>query len=158
MALTNPRKKFKFRITILPLPYLEPFAVQEVTNPSHDIEEVEHGAGVTTLKTAGMVKIGKGSISRILSANKTDVSGVIWEWARIAQDHLFGIGGDPKDYKRVVQVDELANDGNTAIDTWYWIGCWPSTINGREFNRTDSNNTVESFELTCDGVSQNLPI
>jgi len=156
MAITNPRKKFKYRVTILPAPALEPFAVQEITSPDLEIEEIEHGAGNTYIKTAGMIKVGKGTISRILSADK--VSGEIWEWARLAQDALTQSGGDPSVYKRVVQVDELANDGQTALDTWYWIGAWPSMINGREYSATDSANTVESFELTVDAVSQNIPI
>ncbi len=158
MAILNPRKKFKYRVTILPAPHLEAFAVQEATNPDNEIEEVEHGAGNTYIKTAGMVKVGKGTINRILSANKAAVSGEIWEWARIAQDALSQSGGDPETYKRVVQVDELANDGQTALDTWYWIGAWPSLINGREFSATDSGNTVESFELTVDGLSQNVAL
>jgi len=65
---------------------------------------------------------------------------------------------DPATYKRVLQVDELANDGQTALDTWYISGAWPATINGREFSATDSANTIESVELAVDFVSQNIPI
>jgi len=158
MAMINPRKKFNFRVTFLPLPQLEPFSVQEITLPTHEIEVVEHGFGNTVLKTAGLVKPGTVSLSRIISAYHTSVSGEIWEWARLAQDALTQSGGDPETYKRVLQVDELANDGQTALDTWYIGGAWPSSINGREFSATDSANTVESVELTVDFISQNYPL
>jgi phage tail-like protein len=158
MAIINPRKKFKYRVTFLTLPQLEAFAVQEITLADSEIEVVEHGFGNTYLKTAGMVKPGTVSLTRILGAAKSSISGEIWEWAKIAQDPLTQSGGDPITYKRVLQVDELANDGQTALDTWYMAGAWPSTINGREFSATDSANTVETFELTVDYISQNIPI
>ena len=158
MAILNPRKKFKFRVTFLTLPQLEPFAVQEITLGDNEIEPVEHGFGNTVLKTAGMVKPGNVTLQRIMAASTSSVSGEFWEWARLAQDPLTQAGGDPATYKRVLQVDELANDGQTALDTWYIAGAWPATINGREFSATDSANTIESVELAVDFVSQNIPI
>ncbi len=157
MALVNPRKQFKFRVTFMTLPQLVPFAVQELTLGDNEIEPVEHGFGNTVLKTAGIVKPGSITLNRIMGAAAPTASGEFWEWARIAQDAATLSGGDPDTYKRVLQVDELANDGQTALDTWYAYGCWPTKINGRSFNRTDSANTVESIELAVDYLSQNIP-
>lgn len=158
MAIINPRKKFKFRVTFLTLPKLVPFAVQDITLGDNEIEPVEHGFGNTVLKTAGIVKPGNITLSRIMGASVGTVSGEFWEWARIAQDAATQSGGDPETYKRVLQVDELANDGQTALDTWYAAGCWPTKINGREYSRTDSANTVETIELCVDYLSQNIPL
>jgi len=158
MAIINPRKKFKFRVSFMTLPQLAEFAVQEITLSDHEIEAVEHGFGTTILKTAGQVKPGTVTLNRIISANKGAISGEFFEWQRLAQDAISQSGGDPEVYKRILVIDEMANDGQTALDTWYIAGAWPTRINGREFSRTESANTVESVELSVDYISLNAPI
>lgn len=156
--ITNPRKQFKFRVTIFGIPTLPAFGVQEVDLPDRELEQDEHGAGVTNIKTAGKVNIGNATFNRVMSAAVGAVSGEIWEWSRLCQDEILQTGGDPELYKKIVQIDELANDNQTALDTWYLVGCWPKLINGRQFRAAESGNTVESFELSVDGMTQNLPI
>jgi len=153
MAL-NPRKKFKFAITFPSSPEIPTFHVQSVTLPDLTIEQDEHGEGNTISKTAGMAKVGNCTVERILPAGGGGgVSAAIWEWANSAQNNLDGTGSDPSVYKRIVLVEELDHDGVLALNSWFLLGAWPTTINGREFNRTESGNRVESFELSVDRVS-----
>lgn len=149
-AILNPRKKFKYRVIIPTEPNLETFGCQEVTLPDNEVESVEHGFGNTVIKTGGLAKVGTLTLNRIMSANYGSVSGTIFrEWQKRVQDAQAQIGGDPLVYKGVVIIEELTGD-NFVLNTHTFTGCWPTRINGREFSRTDSANTVESVEFAVD--------
>jgi len=157
-VIKNPRKKFNFRITILTNPVLPVFAAQQVTTPDIEVEAVEHGFANTVLKTAGLVKVGTLKIDRIISMLPADGQAFI-RWQQNAQNAITQTGGDPEDYKQIVKIEEYAqyNQGNVeVIDTYYAIGCWPQKINGREYDRTASENVVESIELAVDYLSLNM--
>ena len=159
MAIINPRKLFKFRVTIIGVA-IESMYVQDVKLPDNDITADKHGEGNTSIKTAGLVEVTNATFERVLPTSNTanaaeSLSGQIWEWANMCQDSMTGAGADPDLYKRVVMVEELANDGVTAIDVWYLHGGWPTKINGRAFKRGESGNRVESFELAVDRVGLN---
>ena len=138
---------------------MEPFGAQQVTLPDSEVEMVEHGFGNTVLKTAGLSKPGTLKIDRIISADTlTGVNGAaFFEWQKLAQDPFTQTGGDPLDYKMTVIVEELGNlgvGGNppVVLNTWTFEGCWPTRINGREFDRTASENLMESIELSVDYI------
>jgi len=161
-TILNPRKKFHFEV-VFPLVTeadLPKFSVQMITIGDNEVEVVEHGYGNTVLKTAGLVKPANVTLDRIMPAGVDLVSAAygnyFWEWQKLAQNALVGSGGNPTDYKKVMEIRELANDGTSILNTWFLVGAWPSMINGREFDRTASENTVESVELAVDFISLDI--
>lgn len=157
MAVKNPKKQFNFRVSIPSHPDLPVFSCQEVTLPDFEIEEDEHGQGNMTIKTAGMVKISKATLSRIMpstpATSATALSNYFWGWASLAQNILAGGGADEEVYKRTVIVHELANDGVSVINTIVLTGAWVSKINGRGYKRAESGNLVEEVELSTDYIT-----
>jgi len=155
-TLLNPRKGFNFRISFPGNPGMPVFSVQKVTSPDSNVEAVAHGVGNTQIKTAGQHTAGDAKIERIIPATKgptsSDVARFFRDWQRLAQDPLTGGGSDPLLYKHPVLVEELANDGLTVLNSELWSGTWPTKINGKEYSRTDSENLVETVDLSVDVV------
>jgi hypothetical protein len=156
--IVNPRKLFRYKVTINS-PDIPSFYIQDFKNPDVQITPDKHGVAGNIIKTAGIREEGNASLERLLPATKgnggfSSVSGGIWAWAALANDG-WGNGSDPDVYKREVIVEELANDGYTSLDTWTLLGCWPTSINGREFKAADSGNRVENVELSVDRVLMN---
>lgn len=141
----NPRKQFQFTVII---PGLNPFLCQEVKSPDSDFDEVEHGDTGFFVKTAGMKKIGKLSISKICPADGTDKFMKNWQ-RRILQTDQGG-GQFPSQYKLPILIEEYSSDGRTVINRETYRGCWPQKINGKDFNRKGSENTVEAIEFSVD--------
>jgi len=159
MAILNPRKKFNFTVSIIPGPNLEPFSVQQITLSDSVIEQVEHGFGNTILKTAGQIKAGALSMSIIQSSSDGALEAALWAWHWQAQNPALQAGGDPTavgGYKRTIKVEELGsvNSAPAVVNTWFVIGAWPATMNGKEFDRTASDNTVRSIEFAVDYITQ----
>lgn len=143
--IDNPRKEFQFNVVI---PGLNPFLCQKAKLPDLDYDIVEHGDTGHLIKTAGLVKLGKFSIDKIVPSDLID--GFIWNWARPIRDFRTGGGLLPSMYKRFVMVEQFGNDGLTVVQRWQLVGAWPSKINGIEFSRTSSENTVEAIEFEVD--------
>jgi len=158
MAIINPRKKFNFRINILPLPIIPTFSVQMVTLGESAIDITEHGFGNTIHKTGGLIKVGNLTLERLLEGETSLVSTALWQWHWKVQNPVTQTGGNPIDYKRVIKIDELAVGlgDPIALNTWFAIGAWPATINGREFDRTSSDNLVDSVEFAIDYLTQDV--
>jgi hypothetical protein len=155
MAVKNPKKQFNFRISIPKDPSLPIFSCQEVKLPDFEIDEDEHGEGNLTIKTAGMVKISKATLSRIMPSSPAQINASLlskyfFDWAGLAQNILIGGGSDEGAYKRDVLIYELANDGITVLNTSVLTGAWVSKINGRAYKRAESGNLVEEVELSVD--------
>lgn len=155
-TLLNPRKAFAFRISFPGQPALPVFSVQSVTMPEETVEPVEHGLGNSRIKTAGQYIAGDATLERIMPATDNqasrDVNKFFRDWMRLAQDPIVGGGTDPILYKQVVLIEELANDGITVLNSYLLNGAWPTKINGREYKRSESNNVVESVDLSTDVV------
>ena len=153
MAIQNPVKKFNFSVEILPLSVALPvFAVQNCNLPDVEIEPVEHGYGNTTVKTAGKVSITNFTLQRILDPNQA-LGRAFMDWMYLAQNPVTLAGGDPlgiDGYKRMIIVTELQNDGVTPKNSYHLYGCWPTKINGKEFDRLSSDNIMEEIEFACD--------
>jgi len=163
----NPRKSFNFLIEVVNMAFMPVFGAQEVTLPDMEVEPVEHGFGNTVLKTAGLVKPGTLKINRIISldpggaaANESEGFHI---WQQMAQNAYSQSGSDPDDYKFVVIVKEISNQGfgpvkePVVVSTFTMLGCWPRRINGREYKRADSANLVESVELEVDYMTPGIP-
>ena len=149
--VSNPRKEFNFTIQIAPAP-INPFLAQKVEIPEITIDQTEHGDTNHDIKTAGRVKVGNINISKIMTTSGAD--NYMFDWAYSCQDPIIGGGLVPRQYKRVVTITELAEDGTSALNTWVCIGCWPTKINGMKLDRQSSDNTIESIELSVDKIEK----
>lgn len=158
MAIINPRKKFNFRVNILPLPIIPTFSVQQITLGESAIDITEHGFGNTVMKTAGMLKVGNLTMERIMDATQGSIAAAIWAWHMLVQNPASQVGGNPLEYKRIIKIDELGTGFGSpvALNTWFAIGAWPATINGREYDRTSSDNIIESIEFAVDYVTMDI--
>lgn len=149
--IKNPRKQFNFSIQIAPLP-INPFLAQKVEIPEITIEKVSHGDTNHDIKTAGRVTYGDLMIEKLETTSGAD--NYFYDWAASCQDVIIGGGLVPDQYKRIVTVTELAEDGTSVLNTWVAIGAWPSKINGQSLDRLSSNNTVESISLSVDKLEK----
>jgi hypothetical protein len=143
--INNPRKQFQFTII---LPGLNPFLAQDVKIPDVELDIVEHGDTNFDVKTAGRKKTGMLSIIKISASETTDR--FFWDWIKSIQNTRSGGGLLPFAYKRVCIVEQYSADGITVVQRWQWTGVWPQKINGIEFSRRGSENTIESIDLCVD--------
>jgi hypothetical protein len=141
----NPRKQFQFNIIV---PGLNPFLAQEVKTPDAEFDEVEHGDAGFVVKTAGLKKISTLTVSKICSAVFVDNFFKAWQKRILSTD--FGGGQLPSQYKCSIMVEEYSSDGITVINREVYRGCWPKKLNGKDFNRKGSENTIESIEFSVD--------
>ena len=148
--INNPRKSFQFSIFIQGI---APFLVQSVKLPDVEIETDEHGDTNHKIKTGGMVSYGTFSISKICAAEPLS-DNEVWVWTNSIQNVYTGGGLLPSQYKRAVLVEQYAPDGVTVLKRWTLQGSWPKRINGVEFNRAQSGNTIESIEFEIDRMQQ----
>jgi len=143
----NPRKKYNFSIQITPDP-INPFQFQKVTNPDIEIEQTAHGDTNHDVKTPGRITIGNILLDKLQPSDQAD--SYFWAWLDTCQSSMIGGGAPPEIVKKAVTITEFAEDGATVLNTWVWFGVWPCKINGQEWDRQSSDNTVESVELCID--------
>jgi len=147
--ISDPRKQFNFRVTVNGL---NQFLVQEISIPEESIDVTEHGDFNHLIKTGGLKKIGKLIFEKISVATAAD--NWLAGWMSQVQDTFVGGGLLPSMYKKVFQVDQLAPDNVTVINTWLMVGTWPSKRNPIDFKRMGSENTMEKCEFEVDEVRQ----
>jgi len=143
--VSNPHKKFQFSIALFGM---NPFLAQKVTLPDREMDVIEHGEGNHVIKTAGMVKLSAMMVEKISNASFPDT--LLWAWIQSIQNEYAGGGLVPDSYKIAVQVQKYATDGIKVVQTHTFEGVWPSKINGIEFDRVSSDNTIESIEFQVD--------
>lgn len=141
----NPRKKFLFRITFVKHP-MNAYLCQKVTLPDIEIEQVAHGDINRDVKTAGRVSIGNLTIEKLMTTGGPD--NWLHDWLYACQDHINGGGLTSEQYWETVLVEELAEDGVTAINSHLGTEVWPTKVNGLELDRMSSDNTIESIEFS----------
>ena len=147
--VANPRKKFQYNIIC---PGLNPFLCQKFKTPDRELEVAEHGDTNHVIKTAGIKKIGNSVLDKILSA--TEVDNYFSNWLDSIQDTTTGGGDLPSIYKKNIVVEQYAPDGQTVVARYVLIDAFPQKINGMEFDRKDSENSVESVEFIMDDFKQ----
>jgi len=143
--IANPHKKFQFSIFLFGM---NPFLVQKVFLADREIDIVEHGEGNHVIKTGGILKLGSLRIEKLYNASLPDK--LIWAWINLVQNEFTGGGVIPEAYKKAVQIQKLATDGSTVLNTWNYVGVWPQKINGVELDRMSSENTIENIEFCID--------
>lgn len=143
--VTNPHKKFQFSIFLFGM---NPFLAQKVTLPDKEIEQVKHGNGNHPVKTAGMIDFSNLIVEKLLNSSVPDK--LIKSWMLLVQDAFTGGGTIPEVYKKAIQVQRLATDGVTVLETYNYVGAWPCKVNGLELDRMSSDNTIETIEFSVD--------
>ncbi len=143
--ISNPRKSFQFGIFI---PGLNPFLAQTVKLPDLELDVVEHGDTNFDVKTAGKQKLGMLSITKI--SPQADIDRFVWLWIRRIQDTRLGGGLPPSAYKYTAIVEQYGADGISVIHRWEFFGVWPQKVNGIEFSRQASENTIENIDFCVD--------
>lgn len=143
--VSNPHKKFQFSIFLFGM---NPFLAQKVTLADRELEVVKHGEGNHTVKTAGMIDLGTLKVEKIMTASLPDK--LIWGWIRMAQDEFTGGGAPPDVYKKNIQVQILGTNGSSVLQTYNYLGAWPTKVNGIELDRLSSDNTIQSIEFSVD--------
>lgn len=149
--IKNPRKQFNFDIQIAPLP-INSFLVQQVKIGEVEIEQVMHGDTNHDVKTGGRINHPNITMEKIMTTSGAD--NFMWDWLKSVQDDVIGGGSVPTIYKRVMTVRELAEDGQSTLNTWVLTGVWPTKISGLDLNRQGSDNTIESIEFSVDNVEK----
>lgn len=149
--IANPRKQFKFSIEIVGIP-MNPYLAQTVEHPEVDVEPVPHGDANYEVKTAGMSRTGNATITKLMTTTGPD--NFMFNWKTLCQDEILGGGAVPDVYKKDVIVTEFAEDGQTILNRHIWHGCWPTKIQGQTNDRTASENTMETVELSVDYVNK----
>jgi phage tail-like protein len=149
--ISNPRKGFNFTIQIAPLP-IDAWLAQKVTIPQIEVEKTAHGDTNHDIKTGGRVKYNDIKIEKIMTTSGSD--NYFYDWASSVADVWIGGGLVPNLYKRVLTITELAEDGQTPINTWICEGCWPTKINDMPLDRMSSENTIESIDISVDRIEK----
>ena len=143
----NPRKKFNWSIQIVP-EGINPFMFQKVTVPDLEIEQDNHGDTNHDIKTAGRVSYSNIKAEKLLPSNVSDT--YMWAWADSCQSSTIGGGLTPAEYKKTIEIVELAEDGVTQLNRFIATGVWPCKVNGMEYDRGSSGNSIESVEFSVD--------
>lgn len=141
----NPRKKFLWSVNFRNHP-INPYLCQKCTLPDISIDQVSHGDVNRDVKTAGRVSVGNLIIEKLLTTSGSDTW--IWDWLFSCQDHIIGGGLVPSDYWETIEVSELAEDGKTVLNIHIYTEVWPTKIDGLDFDRMASENTIEKIEFS----------
>jgi len=147
-TIDNPAKEFQFRIVVMGF---DPAYAQKAKLPDIDFDITEHGDAGHIIKTAGLVKLSKFSLDKLMPADKLDEW--IWTWVKTIRNFKTGGGVLPSIYKRDIMVQQFSYDGFTPVRNWLLTGAWPSKVNGISFDKVSSQNTVTSIEFEVDEMA-----
>lgn len=144
----NPRKKFLWG---LEFDGLEPALAQKVKMPTIEIDVAEHGASNIMIKTGGKVKIGDIEVTKLMHQNKNE--NWAYDWMKLVSNPENGQMGIPSVYKRNGYIIHYAADGETVLEKWECIGCFPKKKEHDELDKTSTaDNLMEMVTLSCDYV------
>ena len=149
--IKNPRKTFLFQIIFTKHP-INAYLFQKATIPEVSVEEVEHGDVNRSVKTAGRVSVGTLTVSKLETTSGSDTW--LWDWLMSVQDMLLGGGLTPSQYWEAVQINELAEDGVSILNSWICEEVWPTRLNGQDLDRMSSDNTIEEIEFSVGTVEK----
>ena len=147
--VANTRKVFNFRVEIAGV---DQFEIQKVTLPEYEVESVEHGDVNYKVKTAGMVSISDMTFEKVKRLPGSDID--IWTWLTSAQSITAGGGLLSVGYKRVVVIKEMDPTGLNTVNSYVLGGCWVKKVANSDFDRTSSDNSIETVTLSVDTMEK----
>lgn len=147
----NPRKQFLWSITFIKHP-VDNYLFQYCELPEVSIEQVAHGDINRDVKTGGRISVGNLTCRKLESTSGSDTW--MWDWLMSVQDLLLGGGLTPPEYWETVQVNELAEDGVSILNSWICDEVWPTRVNGQTLDRMSSDNTLEEIEFSVGTIEK----
>ena len=147
----NPRKKFLWQIIFVEHP-VNSYLFQNISLPEITIEEVAHGDINRDVKTGGRVTIGTMTAQKLETTSGSDTW--LWDWMMSVQDHQLGGGLTPPEYWSIANVNELAEDGVSVLNSWILTEVWPTRLNGQELDRMSSDNSIEEIEFSVGTIEK----
>jgi phage tail-like protein len=147
--ISNPRKKFNFRIEI---DGVDQWEVQKVTIPEAEIAVVAHGDSNSDVKTGGRVNFSNLVMEKLKATAESDKA--IWLWMKSVQDAATGGGLLPIAYKRIITIKEMDTTGTQAIRKHVCFGCFPVKKTVSELDRQADENTMDTIEFSVDSVEE----
>lgn len=141
----DPKKVFNFGVIA---PGLNPYSVQECDLPDFDLDIVEHGESNHMVGTAGMIKFGDMTLTKLRPVSGGD--NWIWDWIQSIQNVITGGGSLPQQYKRNFNVVQYSYDNITITDNWGCNGAIPKKLNGLKLSKTKSENSLEEITFHLD--------
>jgi phage tail-like protein len=147
----NPRKSFNWSITFPKHP-ISSYLAQKVTLPDVEVEQVSHGDTNHDIKTAGRVSVGNLTMEKLCTTSGSDTW--LHDWLMSCQDIALGGGNIPSVYKETCVVCELAEDGESILNTYLLDGVWPCKVSGNELDRNSSDNIIEKAEFSVDTIDK----
>lgn len=148
--VSNPRKQFLWQLSFIKHP-VDAYLFQKIKMPDISVDQVVHGDINRDVKTAGRVKIGNMTASKLSTTDGSDTW--VHDWLMSCQDVTLGGGLVPKQYWETVLVTELAEDGISILNAWTCGEVFPVSVNGLSLDRLSSENTIEEIEFSvgiCD--------
>lgn len=143
MSISNPLKTASFA---LELNGFDVATAQGVQFPEIEVQKVEHGAGRSTIKTAGGVTVGDAELTQLKRADSA--SNAAWNWLSEA------VTGLPSQYKRDIVFKELSPTGS-VINSYLWEGCFVTKVAQTEYEYgSDVSNVIETVTISVDNVTK----
>lgn len=143
--IRNPKKAFNFGIIAAGL---NPYLAQDVNIPDYEIDSVEHGDTNYNVKTAGKMNFGNVTITKLRAMGVAD--NWVWQWIQTIQNVYTGVGLLASQYKRDIDIVQYGYDNITVTDRWEIEGAWPVRVNNMNLSRVNSENSMETVELSVD--------
>lgn len=149
--VVNPAKVFQWKVEINGI---VSFEAQKLTPPSREVEKVLHGDTNHAIKTAGMVVIGDLVLEKLRATPNPDIAADAW--LNAAQNTRAGGGGIEAVYKLDIVLRQLNPDGRSTSAIWVAEGAWCHKIESSTYDRTSSENVIETLTLSVDEYYQRL--
>src|SRR5690606_23330137 len=104
------------------------------------------------IKTAGMVNFSDLVLEKVKALPNSDTSA--WDWLRQAQNVSVGGGLLAANYKRNIVVKEMDTTGLNTVNSYVLTGCWIKKISNSDFDRTSSDNSIETITISVDTMEK----
>jgi phage tail-like protein len=145
----NPRQKHQFivRVDGFESAWFEKAQIPEVET---EIDEFNPAGSVRSTKFAGRGKIGDATLEKGVMADSADLAG--WKWLVSAVNTETGDLGDPKLYKKDIEIVHINRVG-IPMQTWTLKGtfCKKVAMAGNEGGSSD--HMIETLTLSVDDVT-----
>ncbi|MDR1648920.1 MAG: phage tail protein [Synergistaceae bacterium] len=144
----NPRQKHQFivRVDGIEGAWFEKAQIPEV---EAEIDEFNPAGSVRSTKFAGRAKIGDATLEKGVPSDNSDLAA--WNWLVSAVNTESGELGDPKIYKKDIEIVHIDRVGN-PIQTWTLKGAFCKKVAISDNDGGSSEHVIETLTLSVDDV------
>lgn len=146
----NPRQKHQF---IVRVDGFDTAWFEEATIPGVEIEtdNFNPAGSVRPTKFAGRANIGDAVLKKGMPSDEADSAA--WEWMKTAVNTEAGELGDPKEYKKDIEIVHVDRVGN-PMQTWTMEGTFVKKLEWGDNAGSSSEHVIETLTLSVDDVKQ----